>query len=173
LVATIPQLPSFWSVFVWSKWLILYICILLMVIDEVSQVPLLDLGLGRLAAKEQPTLPQNYLGSLFEQFIGLERVRWSRLQSLKTTVRFWRDSAGPEVGWILDSGQPLLHIEVKWTDNSSTGDAKHLELFMKSYPNATRSYVVCRVTQPQQLSENIVALSWRDLLEELGSKPLI
>lgn len=130
---------------------------------------LFDLGLRRLAAEEQPTLPEKYLGVLFEQFIGLELIRWTRLQTIKTTVHFWRDSSGPEVDWLLSRDQSLLPIEVKWTDNPSPRDSKHLELFLKEYPSAKKAYVVCRVPRPQLLSEGVEAISWRDLPQKLSN----
>ena len=128
-----------------------------------------DLGLRRLAAKEQSTLPQKYLGDLFEQFIGLELIRWSRLQDYKTSVHFWRDFSGPEVDWLLTRHQSLLPIEVKWTENPSPRDAKHLELFLEEYPLATQGYVVCRVSTPQVLAKGIEAISWRDLTKKLSA----
>lgn len=130
---------------------------------------LFDLGLRRLAAEEQPTLPQKYLGGLFEQFIGLQLIHWSRLQNQKTTVCFWRDSSGPEVDWLLTRGEKLLPIEVKWTDSPSLRDAKHLELFLREYSSATKAYVVCRVARPQMLAEGIEAISWRDLMHRLSA----
>ncbi len=129
---------------------------------------LFDLGLRRLAAKESPTLPQKYLGSLFEQFVGLELIRWSRLQEIKTTVHFWRDSSGPEIDWVLRRNEALLPIEVKWTNTPSYRDAKHLELFLSEYPTATQGYVVCQISHPQILSEGIEAISWRDLIKKLS-----
>lgn len=131
---------------------------------------LFDLGLRRLAAKEQPVLLHKYLGDLFEQFIGLELIRWSRLQDVKTTVHFWRDLAGPEVDWLLHRNKTLLPIEVKWTDTPSYRDAKHLELFLKEYPTTTQGYVVCQVLQPQTLSEGIEAISWKDLIDRLNNQ---
>ncbi len=128
---------------------------------------LFDLGLRRLAAKEHPDLPQKYLGSLFEQFIGLELIRWTRLQDVKSTVHFWRDSTGPEVDWLLSRDKALLPIEVKWTDTPSYRDAKHLEVFLREYPSATQAYVVCQVSQPQMLLEGIEAISWEDLTNRL------
>lgn len=128
---------------------------------------LFDLGLRRLAAKEPPTLPEKYLGGLFEQFIGLELIRWSRLQDTKTSVHFWRDASGPEVDWLLCRSNNLLPIEVKWTDTPSYREAKHLETFLKEYPKASRGYVVCRVDHPQLLSERIEAISWKDLVDKL------
>ncbi|NGX42647.1 MAG: hypothetical protein K940chlam7_00927 [Chlamydiae bacterium] len=128
-----------------------------------------DLGLRRLAAQEQPTLPQNYLGSLFEQFIGLELIRWSRLQENKISLHFWRDTRGPEVDWLLKWKDCLLPIEVKWTDSPSPRDAKHLTLFLRDYPQAKKGFVVCRVSNPQVLGEGVKAISWRDLYQELDS----
>ena len=128
-----------------------------------------DLGLRRLAAKEPPTLPQKYLGSLFEQFIGLELIRWSRQQNSKISVHFWRDPAGPEVDWVLSRNDELLPIEVKLTDIPSRRDAKHLELFLNEYPKANRGYIVCQVSHNQALSNNIEAISWKDLIKKLNN----
>lgn len=126
-----------------------------------------DLGLRRLAAKEQISLPQKYLGSLFEQFVGLELIRWSRLQSSKISIHFWRDSSGQEVDWVLNRNDELLPIEVKWTDTPSRRDAKHLELFLNEYPKAARGYVVCRVSHSQALSNKIEAISWKELIKKI------
>ncbi len=128
-----------------------------------------DLGLRRLAAQEQPTLPQKYLGSLFEQFLGLELIRWSRLQENKISLLFWRDTRGPEVDWLLKLKDYLLPIEVKWTDSPSPRDAKHLALFLRDYPQAKKGFVVCRVPNPQVLADGIEAISWRDLYQKLDS----
>ena len=128
-----------------------------------------DLGLRRLAAEEPSVMPEKYLGALFEQFIGLELIRWARLQQTKVSVHFWRDSAGPEIDWIVQRHDSVLPIEVKWTDNPSLRDAKHLELFLKEYPLAKRGYVVCRVKQSQMLANGIEAISWRDLIQRLAS----
>ncbi len=128
---------------------------------------LFDLGLRRIAAKEPSLLPPKLLGSLFEQFIGLELIRWARMQKTKTSVHFWRDSSGPEVDWLLCRDKKLLPIEVKWTEKPSFRDAKHLDLFLQEYPNAEQGYVVCRVSQPQTLSKGIEAISWTDLIARL------
>jgi uncharacterized protein len=126
-----------------------------------------DLGLRRLAAKEPPVLPRNYLGVFFEQFIGLELIRWARLQKKKVTVHFWRDSGGQEVDWLLAWEGNLLPIEVKWTDSPSPRDARRLELFLREYPQAKQGLVACQVEQPQALGEKIEAISWKELFQRL------
>ena len=128
---------------------------------------LFDLGLRRLAAEEPPSLPQMYLGSLFEQFVGLELIRWSRLQEHRVHIHFWRDPAGPEVDWLLRYNDRLLPIEVKWTDSPSSRDSKHLELFLREYPMTKRGLVVCRTPRAQQIADGIDAVSWEGLHEKL------
>lgn len=130
---------------------------------------LFDLGLRRIAAKEHSSLPDKHLGHLFEQLIGLELIRWSRLQSAKPQVHFWRVPSGPEVDWVISRGQDLLPIEVKWTDKGAIKDAKHLELFLKEYPQAKKGYIVSQVAQPQLLSERVEAISWKDLYHRLNA----
>ncbi|GAB5411926.1 MAG: ATP-binding protein [Chlamydiales bacterium] len=126
-----------------------------------------DLGLRRLAAQEASNLPQKHLGALFEQFIGLELLRWTRLQENKASLCFWKDAGGPEVDWVIKSGDALIPIEVKWTESPSSRDAKHLELFLREYPQAKKAFVVCRVKKPQLLKERIEAISWKQLYEVL------
>ena len=128
---------------------------------------LFDLGLRRLAAGEPSSLPQKYFGNLFEQFIGLELIRFARLQSEKTTVHFWRDPLGPEVDYLLSRHSTLLPIEVKWTETPTPRDAKHLELFIKEHPTAQKGYVVCQVSRPQVLADGIEAISWKGLPQKL------
>lgn len=128
-----------------------------------------DLGIRRLAAHEPPTLPESYLGSLFEQFIGLELLRWASKETEKVEVKFWREPSGPEVDWLLVKGQKLLPIEVKWTERPALRDAKHLELFLKEHSSVKKAYVVCRVERPQLLSENVEAISWKDLHRKLAT----
>jgi len=127
-----------------------------------------DLGLRRFAAEEQTSLPQKYLGNLFEQFIGLELIRWARLQDSKINVHFWKDPSGPEVDWVLSHGDKLLPIEVKWTNTPSFRDAKHLELFLNEYPKANKGYVICQTSNNQLLSKKIEAISWKDLIKKIN-----
>lgn len=128
---------------------------------------LFDLGLRRLAAQEESFLPKTYLGFLFEQFVGLELIRWSRLQKSKIFLHFWKDAGGPEVDWVLKGEKILLPIEVKYTDSPTYKDAKHLTLFLREYPEAKKGIVVCQVSHSQVLAEGIIAISWRDLIQNL------
>lgn len=120
-----------------------------------------DLGVRRLAAREDPRLPRETMAALFEQFVGLELVRAARLSTRRSAVRFWRDPDGPEVDWVIDQGGQYTPVEVKWTDTPSRQDVKHLLTFMKEYRTTKTGYVVCRAPRPMQLDRHIVALPWQ------------
>lgn len=122
-----------------------------------------DLGLRRMAAEEGDKPPQEHWGRLFEQFVGLELLRYSKLNYSKSRVYFWRDANGPEVDWILAQNEQFIPIEVKWTDNPTLKDAKHLQLFCDEYANAPNAYIVCRTPHKVKLADKIFALPWQEL----------
>jgi predicted AAA+ superfamily ATPase len=126
-----------------------------------------DLGLRRLVAQDPNILPESYMGPLFEQFVGLEIMRWIHLQAEKSTLLFWRDANGPEIDWVLRCGKELLPIEVKWTDSPTPRDAKHIALFMKDHPQVKKGYVVCQAPFAQILQPGIEAISWKNLSQVL------
>jgi predicted AAA+ superfamily ATPase len=126
-----------------------------------------DLGIRRLAAGEPHVLPDSYYGPLFEQYIGLEILRWTRLQRDKISLHYWKDTSGPEVDWIILCGNQVIPIEVKWTDSPTARDAKHVSLFLKEYPEAKAGFVVCQTPRPQMLGDGIEAIHWKDLIPKL------
>ncbi|MBF0107362.1 MAG: ATP-binding protein [Deltaproteobacteria bacterium] len=132
-------------------------------LTKASRYLIFDMGVRRLCAGEGTKLGKTHLGELFEQYIGLELIRYSRQSRSKTNVRFWRDPEGPEVDWVLDKEKELIPIEVKWTDTPKERDAKHIKTFLDEYKNATHGYVVCQTPNPVALANNIKAISWKDL----------
>ncbi|MFO1468266.1 MAG: hypothetical protein U1F35_17785 [Steroidobacteraceae bacterium] len=55
----------------------------------------------------------------------------------------------------------MTPIEVKWTENPTLADARHVLQFMAEHPQAApRGYVVCRCRQPLALSEKVMALPY-------------
>jgi predicted AAA+ superfamily ATPase len=122
-----------------------------------------DLGVRRAAAEEGRHMPRRVLGSLFEQFVGLEFIRLGRLVQPEVHVRFWRDPDGPEVDWVLTRDGRSLPVEVKWSDAPTARDVRHLETFLHEHGSARHGLVVCRTTRRFQLARNIVALPWQDI----------
>ncbi len=129
---------------------------------------LYDLGVRRIAAGEGRDIPNKYMGGLFEQWVGLELIRLMRTIPQKSSLLFWRDSSGAEIDWVLEKENHYTPIEVKWSDNPSVRDARHLETFLKEYTNSSHGYLVCRIPRPQKMSENVTAISWRELSSITG-----
>jgi len=124
-----------------------------------------DLGVRRKAAHEGIRLPRETLGSLFEQWVGLELIRRARLSSKMVEIKFWRDPSGPEVDWIVDIEGKWIPIEVKWTSSPTMRDAKHLNTFLKEYKQAKHAFVICQTKHRIKLSETITAISWKEIGE--------
>lgn len=122
-----------------------------------------DLGLRRVAAGEGTKLPDKHCGWLFEQFVGLELCRHAHFSREPIKIHFWRDLNGQEVDWIIEQSQQLIPVEVKWTDTPNLKDARHLQLFLQEYPEASNAYIVCRAPRPMKLAENIYAIPWQDI----------
>lgn len=122
-----------------------------------------DPGVRRVVAREGDRPPREQWGALFEQAVGLELLRLVRRRTPSLHVRFWRDPDGPEVDWVLESGEGLIPVEVKWTDLPTERDAQSLRVFLREYPQARQSYVVCRTTRRQKLAERVTAIPWREL----------
>ena len=122
-----------------------------------------DLGARRLAANDGTRLPQSILGDLFEHYVGNELIHQSHLLSRKIKIRYWRDSAGPEVDFVLDIAHHYIPIEVKWTDKPDRSDAKHLEKFLAEYPETKCGFVICRTPQRYKISEKVMALPWEEI----------
>jgi uncharacterized protein len=103
------------------------------------------------------------LGTLFEQFVGLELLRAIRQSVGGLRLRFWRDPDGPEVDWILEGEDLWLPVEVKWSDAPTERDTRHLRTFLSEYPKAREAVVVCRTPRRFKLAPNITAVPWQEI----------
>jgi hypothetical protein len=65
------------------------------------------------------------------------------------------------VDFIVEHADGLTPIEVKWTENPSLADARHLLKFLdEKKQEAKHGYVICRCPRPLQLDDRITALPW-------------
>lgn len=126
---------------------------------------LFDMGVQRICAKEGAHLSEKAYGMRFEQFIGLELSRYIRLYAPQSNLRYWRDHSGPEIDYVIEKNHEFVPIEVKWSNNPSAYDCRHLKKFIQEYPCLDLAYVVCRVPRKRLLSERIMALPWQELPE--------
>ncbi len=122
-----------------------------------------DLGVRRACANEGTQLPQKIIADFFEQFVGNELVYRSQQDFPEVKVRYWRDSAGPEIDYVLDVAQHYIPIEVKWSDKPNLSDARHILKFMEEYPQAKQGYIVCQTPHRYKIHDKILALPWQEI----------
>lgn len=123
-----------------------------------------DLGVRRACANEGAQLSQKTMGDLFEQYVGCELIYQSELTSPQIKIKYWRDTAGPEVDYVVDIAHRYIPIEVKWSDKPTLSDAKHLVKFMKEHPEQSEyAYIICRTPARYKISEKILALPWQEI----------
>ncbi len=122
-----------------------------------------DLGVRRAAAEEGRHVRASVLGTLFEQFVGLELLRATRQTAGGLRLRFWRDPDGPEVDWVVEGDDRWLPVEVKWSQAPTERDAKHLQTFLDEYPKAREGVVVCRTPRRFKLAARVTAVPWQEI----------
>jgi predicted AAA+ superfamily ATPase len=116
-----------------------------------------DLPLSRDLLKTQA-------GPLFEQWVMLELEARAKYLGRGHRISFWRTRHGAEVDVVVETPGRDIPVEVKWTDKPRPTDARHVELFLDSYPRRARhGFVVCRVARPMKLTDRVTAIPWRHL----------
>lgn len=102
-------------------------------------------------------------GPIFEQWVGIEL--WKRLQYLgRGALTYHRTKGGAEVDFIVELGNRLLPIDVKWTEQPSLADVGSLRAFVKDHRRRVRkAYVVCRCPRRLELDDDITAVPWWEL----------
>ena len=124
-----------------------------------------DLGVRHAAAglSPSPGMVQANPGPFFEQWVGIEL--WKRLQYLGDgTLYYQRSKDGAEVDFIIERANRVIPVEVKWTENPTLQDARHLMTFLDEHPaKARRGYIICRCARPLELHEKLTALPWHCL----------
>ena len=124
-----------------------------------------DLGVRNAAARLAPERSRLAIegGKLLEHWVGIELLHRARQLGRSYAVEFWRTVGGAEVDFVVTTPSDLIPIEVKWTENPTVSDAKHLLLFMAEYPKAKQAYVVCRVNTPRRIHDRVTAIPWKEL----------
>lgn len=99
-------------------------------------------------------------GRCFEQWVGLELHR--RLgYADQGALSYFRTRDGMEIDFIVEFEGRFTPIEVKWTENPTPKDARHLQTFLSEQPDrADHAYVVCRCPRPAKLGDRVTAIPW-------------
>lgn len=123
---------------------------------------LFDVGVRHAAAGLRPSRDTVLAdpGPLFEQWVGIEL--WKRLQYLQDgQLSYLRTKDGVEIDFIIERGGQLTPIEVKWTEQPTLSDARHVLSFLQEQGGkAPHGYIICRCAYPMQLHPQVTALPW-------------
>jgi uncharacterized protein len=134
-------------------------------LSKTQKYILYDLGVRRISAHEGRRLPKNHMGHLFEQYVGLELIRFMRLFYPRFSLKYWRDLSGPEVDWVVEMPEAYIPIEVRWTEVPTINDTKYLQLFLSEYTKAKKGFIICQTPNPMKITETITALPWDKISE--------
>ena len=138
-------------------------------LTKASRYLFFDVGVARVAAREGRRLPASRVGELFEQFVGLEIIRFCRLHATDARLGFWRDPDGPEVDWVLEHRSGYLPIDVKLGDRPTERDARHLNVFLDEY-GGSRGLVVCTTPRQLRINDRVTAIPWQQLPATLADR---
>lgn len=122
-----------------------------------------DLGVRRIAAGEGTIIPEKYHNDLFKQFVGLELLKLLRAIAPAAKLCYWKDHNGPEIDYVIEYYGRHIPIEVKYSHKPTLADAKHLRVFQEEYPCMSPALIICRVERAVKISEDILAIHWREL----------
>jgi uncharacterized protein len=112
----------------------------------------------------EASLLRTQAGTLFEQWVLVELLHRCAYLGRTHRVSFWKTKGGAEVDAVIETPKEDIPVEVKWTENPGSGDARHLESFLNTFSSrARRGYVVCRVPRARKLSERVTAIPWSEL----------
>lgn len=129
---------------------------------------LFDMGVKRISARESLQPSRESMGRLFEQWIGLELLRYKNLNFQNIHIKYWRSYEGIEVDWIIETPDHLVPIEVKLTQLPTLKDVRHIHTFMEEYPRAQQGYIICTTDFEFEITHQIRAISWQQLPELLA-----
>ena len=113
----------------------------------------------------QPT--QTEYGALFEQWLILQCIGFVRAHRQPWRWFAYRTDAGAEVAFILDLGDRLVALKIKWSKVVTSRASAGLRSFARVADKPVAAYVVCRCDHPQKLADHIYAVPYRHFLQEI------
>ena len=100
------------------------------------------------------------IGGIFESMIYLHLRTFTQLIVPSPRIYYWRTSIGKEVDFVVEWGQKLLAIEVKYTSKPKFKDIDNMRLFLDEYPETSAGVLLYTGDEVRQLHEKIIALPW-------------
>ncbi len=125
-----------------------------------------DVGVRNAAAEVAlpSRVPDELGGPLLEHLVAQELIARAAYSGRGHRVSFWRTTYGVEADFVWETPREDVPIEVKWTARPRPSDARHLETFLDEFKGRSRrGLLVCRCSEPQQLTKRVRAIPWDGL----------
>lgn len=126
-----------------------------------------DTGLASflLGIQNEKQLETHYLiGSLFENFVIAEIVKYHCNRGLSPNLFFWRDKLGREIDCIVDTGKKIITLEIKSGKTITEDFFKGLN-YWNDISNGISFPFIVYGGSAQQKRTNATVLPWNKLLE--------
>ncbi|MFH1798048.1 MAG: ATP-binding protein [Candidatus Omnitrophota bacterium] len=116
-------------------------------------------GIHRAADLVKPRTKGRYL----ENFILQQILSWASVQVITPEIFYWKSKTqATEVDFVVRSGNNILGIEVKSSDQITFGDTRQMRDFLKSHPQGSRGIIVYGGSRVYPVASNIYAVPWTE-----------
>lgn len=73
--------------------------------------------------------------SLLKNRIAIELKSYLSIYELLAKLFFWRSSGGAEIGFLIERGDQLIPVQVKWRSAISLKDVTGMQVFLQDFKN--------------------------------------
>ena len=101
-------------------------------------------------------------GSIFENFVVSELVKYRYNKALPLNMFFWRDNIGHEIDIISEKGDKLFPVEIK-SGRTITSDFFKNLIFWQSVSGTAEGAVIYGGDSAQERSNGITVVPWQKL----------
>lgn len=102
-------------------------------------------------------------GDFFEHWVGLELYYKIEYLGAGYKLFYYRTVSGAEIDYIVKAPDEIIPVEVKFTENPHSKHASEIEKFISENKQSEKGFVVCRCSEPRQISKNVTAIPWNNL----------
>lgn len=114
-------------------------------------------GIHDVNGLKKPDLKGRYV----ENFIFQQILSWASLQMIPPEIFYWKPKAGAsEVDFVVRSGNWIMGVEVKSTDELTFKDTRSMREFLKAHSGASAGIIVYTGRKIYPLASNIYAVPW-------------
>ena len=106
-------------------------------------------------------------GALFEQWLLLQVIYYARIFDKSWRISTFRTDGSDEVDLVIDDGDRLVAVEVKYRHTVRSSMLKGLHIFSELVDRPVTKYLVYIGEHRQSFEGDVLAVPFRDFLETI------